>query len=75
MKQAILKLETLTCPSCMQKIESALKRLDGVESESVKVLFNASKAKANFDPAQVTLGEVVTAVESVGYTVLKSSEK
>jgi copper chaperone CopZ len=30
MKQATIQLETLTCPSCMQKIENAVKSLDGV---------------------------------------------
>lgn len=75
MKQAILKLETLTCPSCMQKIEAAIKRLDGVESDSVKVLFNASKAKANFDSDRITVNDIEKAVSSVGYEVLKVTEK
>ena len=75
MKQAILKLETLTCPSCMQKIEAAIKRLDGVESDSVKVLFNASKAKANFDSDRITVNDIEKAVTSVGYEVLQVTEK
>ena len=29
MKSATIQLETLTCPSCMLKIEGALKNLDG----------------------------------------------
>ena len=45
MKSATIQLETLVCPSCMQKIESALKSLDGVDQDTVKVLFNSSKAK------------------------------
>lgn len=41
MKKLTIQLETLTCPSCMQKIENATKALQGVQKESVKVLFNA----------------------------------
>lgn len=41
MKKATIQLETLTCPSCVQKIEQATKSQVGVEKESVKVLFNS----------------------------------
>ena len=43
MKKVIIQLGTLTCPSCMQKIEQGLSQQTGVEK--VKVLFNASKVK------------------------------
>ena len=45
MQKAALQLETLSCPSCMQKIENAVKGLNGIQKESVKVLFNSSKVK------------------------------
>ena len=47
MKKATIQLETLACPSCVQKIENAVKSLSNVEKESVNVLFNASKVKFN----------------------------
>ena len=37
MKSATIQLETLTCPSCMQKIEGALKGLDGIDQDTAKV--------------------------------------
>jgi len=40
MQKATIQLETLTCPSCIQKIENAVKSLEGVDKESVNVLFN-----------------------------------
>ena len=49
MEKAILQLETLSCPSCMQKIEGAVKSVNGVDKDSIKVLFNSSKVKTNFD--------------------------
>lgn len=58
MKQAILQLETLTCPSCMKKIEGALKNIEGIEEKSIKVLFNASKVKLNFDEEKISLEKI-----------------
>lgn len=49
MQKATIQLETLTCPSCMQKIENGVKSLDGVSKESLKVLFNSSKVRVEFD--------------------------
>lgn len=72
MKQAMIQLETLSCPSCLQKIEKAVKNVQGVDSNSVKVLFNASKVKARFDENQASLEAVKQAIEAVGYEVLKS---
>lgn len=75
MKKAILNLETLACPTCMQKIEAALKQVDGVDQDSVTVLFNASKAKATFDESKTSLDDLKNAVQEIGYSVLKSVEK
>ncbi|AJH78574.1 MULTISPECIES: heavy-metal-associated domain-containing protein [Heyndrickxia] len=67
MKKAVMQLETLTCPSCMKKIEGALDKVEGVEN--VKVLFNASKAKVDFDEAKVSTDELKEIVEKTGYQV------
>ena len=75
MKTAAIQLGTLTCPSCVQKIESALKSLDGVEKDSVNVLFNSSKAKFNFDDTKLTVGQFEKAITVLGYDVKKSQIK
>lgn len=75
MKKAVITLETLACPTCMQKIEQAVKRVEGVEKESVKVLFNASKLKTNFDSAKTSLSIIQKAIEDIGYPVIKAVEK
>ena len=54
MKKATIQLETLTCPSCMTKIEAALKGLNGVNKDSLNVSFNTSKAKVDYDEGAVT---------------------
>ncbi len=75
MKKATLQLETLTCPSCAQKIEKAVKALAGVEQESVSVLFNASKVKLNFDEEKISIAQIAEAITALGYEVQKSQVK
>lgn len=75
MQKATIQLETLICPSCVQKIESATKSLNGVEKESVKVLFNSSKAKFDFDEGKISIEDVEKAITALGYVVIKSQVK
>lgn len=67
MKATTIQLETLTCPSCLQKIETALKGVTGVEK--VKVLFNASKAKVTYDEELTSKETMKEAIEKIGYEV------
>ena len=75
MKAATIQLETLTCQSCMQKIEGALKGLDGVDRETVNVSFNSSKVKVNFDDDKISLAQIEEAISKLGYEVKKSKVK
>jgi copper ion binding protein len=75
MKAATIQLETLTCPSCLQKIEGAVKRLDGIDTDSLKVLFNSSKVKVNFDEDKVAIDQIEGAITNMGYEVLKTNVK
>lgn len=75
MQKATIQLETLTCPSCMQKIEGAVKALDGIDKESVNVMFNASKLKVNFDNNKLSIGDIEKAIDKIGYEVKKSQVK
>ena len=75
MKKATIQLETLACPSCVQKIENAVKSLSNVEKESVNVLFNSSKVKFNFDDEKISIEEVEKAITMLGYDVIKSQVK
>ena len=75
MKSATIQLETLACPSCMLKIEGAVKRLEGIDKNSVKVSFNSSKVKLNFDQDKITISEIEDAIIKVGYEVQKSQVK
>ena len=67
MSRAILQLDGLSCPSCMTKIQNALGQQAGVET--VKVLFNAAKVKADFDADQVNADQLAAVVTNLGYEV------
>lgn len=75
MQKATIQLEALTCPSCIQKIDNAVKSLGGVDKESVKVLFNSGKVKLDFDSAKVSMKDVENAITALGYEVKKSQVK
>ena len=75
MQKATIQLETLTCPSCMQKIENGVKSLDGVSKESLTVLFKSSKVRVEFDDEKVSIKDIVNAIDKLGYEVLKSQVK
>lgn len=62
------QLETLSCPSCVKKIESALNKQEGVKETNV--LFNSSKVKADFDEALVTVEQLEATITKLGYPVL-----
>lgn len=72
MKKLNMQLETLTCPSCLEKIEKGVKSLEGVDKDSVKVLFNSAKVKLNFDENILDSKEVENKIRSLGYDVLST---
>ena len=72
MKTATIQLETLSCPSCIQKIEGAMKTLEGVDQKTVKVMFNASKLKVSFDQEKVSIEDIEKSISRMGYGVEKS---
>lgn len=75
MHKATIQLETLTCPSCVQKIDKAVKSLDGVDKESVDVLFNSGKVKLNFDAEKLSVEKIENAITALGFEIKKSRVK
>lgn len=65
MKKTILRSQELTCPSCVAKIEKALKAVPGVSE--AKVFFNTGKIEVQHDPEQASGERLVNAVKSAGY--------
>ena len=75
MKSATIQLETLTCPSCMQKIEGAVKTVAGVDKERINITLNSSRVRLNFDAEQTSIEQIEDAITKVGYEVKKSRVK
>lgn len=67
MSKVVLQLETISCPSCIKKIEDAVSKMSGVES--VKVLFNSSKVRADFDETNTSADAIKETVQKLGYSV------
>lgn len=68
LKTKRFQLETLTCPSCITRIESVLKKEPGVEK--AKVLFNSSRVKIDYDEEKVSADRLAEVIEKVGFPVL-----
>ena len=70
-KKTTLRSNEFSCPSCIEKIESKLKGLDGVESAEVK--FASGRVNVTHDPNKVSVRDLVDAVAQVGYDVKPSA--
>lgn len=72
MTKATIQLETLTCPSCVAKIEGALKKMDGIDQDSAKISFSSSRIRLDFNESEVSLNDIENAISKLGYRVEKS---
>lgn len=68
MKTVMFRLETLTCPSCIRKIEGVLSKEAGVVD--AKVLFNSSKVKVSYDSEKSNPETLAGIIRKLGYPVL-----
>jgi len=59
-----LDLEGMTCASCAARIERKLNKLDGVEAT---VNYATEEAAVSFDPAAVSVDDLIATVEAIGY--------
>ncbi len=63
--KTLLRSQELSCPSCVAKIETALKAVDGVEE--AKVHFNTGRIEVAHDPERVKPEALVKAIREAGY--------
>nr|MBI2904926.1 copper ion binding protein [Chloroflexota bacterium] len=66
-KSLSLPVQGMTCASCVSHVEGALRELPGVSNVAVNLATN--KASLIFDPAQVTVADMMRVVDDVGYSV------
>ena len=56
----------MTCAACQAHVDRAVSKLDGVQSVAVNLL--AGSMLVDYDPAQVTPGDICNAVDRAGYS-------
>jgi len=61
----VIPVEGMTCFTCELTVESSLKQLSGVQSADARV--TESVAYVRYDPAQVSLDELMAAINRTGY--------
>ena len=64
--KTMLRSQEFTCPSCVTKIEKALKSLQGVQD--ARVHFTTGRIEVEHDPQRVSAQELAQAVQAAGYT-------
>ena len=63
--KTILRSQEFSCPSCVVKIEKALKGVPGVEV--AKVHFNTGRIVVEHDPGHANADELIKTVRAAGY--------
>lgn len=72
MQKVTLKITGMTCATCVQTIEGALRRLEGVRSATVNLA--QESAKVEYDPSKLAVNAIVKAIEGVGYGVAREKK-
>jgi len=68
-----IPIQGMECASCVQAIEKALQRTNGVVRASVNLA--TGKAKVEYLPSETSFAELKKSIESTGYKVLEVSSK
>ena len=63
-----LRIAGVSCGKCVGKIEQAVSELDGVDS--VKMDLDSRTLSVEFDERSITIEEIATEIEEIGYDVL-----
>ncbi len=63
-REAVFRVDGMTCGMCALSIKIALKRLDGVEDADVS--YKDEKAKVRYENDKVTVDEMIKAIENAG---------
>ncbi|MBU3966109.1 MAG: heavy metal translocating P-type ATPase [Euryarchaeota archaeon] len=63
----------MTCGACAANIEKVLKKHKGVES--VAVNFSLAKAHVEYDTTLVSVADMISAIEGIGYTASRKVDK
>lgn len=68
-----LTIEGMTCAACSARVEKVLNKLDGVQKANVNLALN--KAYIEFNKEEVSVDDLIKAVEKAGYKAKSEAEK
>lgn len=71
-KKEKLKIDGMTCASCVRTIENSVKRLEGIKS--VYVNLATETASIEYEPEKIDIKRIIKTIEDTGYRVLKREE-
>jgi Cu+-exporting ATPase len=72
-EKVLLPVQGMTCASCVNRVEKALRAVRGVLN--VNVNFATGRASVEFIPVQVTINDLKRAVREAGYEILEVKEE
>jgi P-type Cu+ transporter len=67
-KDVIIPISGMTCASCANSVEKAIKKLPGIQEVSVN--FASEKAKVIYNSAEVRISEIKDAITNAGYKAM-----
>jgi len=65
MKETLLQVDGMSCPSCVRHIDSALRELNGVDKVDVKL--REGTVLVTHDPSSTPANALVEALREAGY--------
>jgi len=72
-KQIVLPITGMTCANCVATVERNVKKLDGLTA--VNVNLSSERASIEFDPAVLSLEQIIAKVNKAGYGVASGEVK
>ncbi|AGK60327.1 copper-(or silver)-translocating P-type ATPase [Archaeoglobus sulfaticallidus PM70-1] len=72
MEKKNIKITGMSCASCVKAIETALRKLEGVENVSVNLA--TESAYVEYDPSKISLEKMIETIKSIGYSVLEDEK-
>lgn len=69
--RTVLRSSEFTCPSCVEKIETRLTKLDGVDA--AKVHLSTGRIEVDHNVAAITVDDIVAQIAKAGYKATPSA--
>ncbi len=71
-RERVISVTGMTCANCVATVERTLLKLPGVEEATVN--YASERATVRFDPAEVSLDQMIERIERAGYGVVRGQE-